>query len=153
MPFRLGTEIQPRPHPYPSLAAPQASPGHGWPDGEKGPESHLADASLSSGLVLQLGWDPGGGGLSVVSLSAAPAGSGLRIGAKEPYPSGTGDFQGCSTMGPEGHCSRETHICVLALSPPFLSPSLLPSFLPSLYATTFIERLLCTGTAQGAGTW
>lgn len=41
-----------------------------WGSAREGVE--LADASLSSGLVLQLGWDPGGGGLSVVSLSAAP---------------------------------------------------------------------------------
>lgn len=32
----------------------------------------LAGALMSSGLVLQSGWVPGGGGSSVVSLSAAP---------------------------------------------------------------------------------
>lgn len=82
----LGPEIQPKPHLHPQPAASPTTPdtGHDRPNGETRPGSHLAGALMSSGLVLQSGWVPGGGGSSVVSLSAAPAGSGSELVPRSP---------------------------------------------------------------------
>ena len=59
-------------------------PPPGRVGGERGPRSHLAGAPRSSGLVLQSGGLPGGGGSAweVVPVSAIPAGSGLETVAR-----------------------------------------------------------------------